>query len=124
MFKGTVFSGKGEGRKFIELPWVKGQIEEKLCFAPYSGTLNIRLSKEDAKQKKLLEDVNQIEICPQEGFCKGMLIKSYIDGLESAIIIPVVPHYPNDVLEVISPWYLRERLKIADDNEVTVIVDL
>ena len=124
MFSGAVFSGKGEGRKFIELLWVRRQIEEKLSFTPYSGTLNIRLSKEDAKQKKLLENVNQIEISPEKGFCKGMLIKSSIDGLECAIIIPEVPHYPCDVLEVIAPWYLRERLKIADGNEVTVIVDL
>ena len=124
MFKGTVFSGKGEGRKFIELSWVKGQIEEKLSFTPYSGTLNIRLSKEGVNQKKLLEDVNQFEICPEKGFCKGMLIKSSIDGLECAIIIPVVPNYPSDVLEVIAPWYLRERLKIVNGNEVTVIVDL
>ena len=124
VFKGTVFSGKGEGRKFIELPWVKGQIEEKLSFTPYSGTLNIRLSKEGEKQKKLLENVNQIEICPEKDFCKGMLIKSSIDDLECAIIIPEVPHYPSDVLEVIAPWYLRERLKIADGHEVTVIVDL
>jgi riboflavin kinase, archaea type len=124
LFKGTVFSGKGEGRKFIELPWVKQQIENKLGFTPYSGTLNIRLSNEGAKQKKLLENVTQIEICPEKGFCKGMLIKSSIDGLECAIIIPEVPHYPSDVLEVIAPWYLRERLKIVDCNEVTVIVDL
>ena len=124
VFSGTVFSGKGEGRKFIELPWVKSQIEEKLGFTPYSGTLNIRLSKEDATQKKLLENVTQIEICPEKGFCKGMLIKSSIHGLECAIIIPKVPHYPSDVLEVIASWYLRERLKIADGNEVTVIADL
>ena len=124
VFKGTVFSGKGEGRKFIELPWVKGQIEEKLGFIPYSGTLNIRLSEEGAEQKNLLENVNQIEICPEKGFCKGMLIKSSIDGLGCAIIIPQVPLYPRDVLEVIAPWYLRERLKIADGNEVSVIVDL
>ncbi len=52
VFKGTVFSGKGEGRKFIELPWVKRQIEEKLGFTPYSGTLNIRLIKRSAKSKK------------------------------------------------------------------------
>jgi len=51
-----------------------------------------------------------------------MLIKSSIDGLECAIIIPEIPHYPRDVLEVIAPWYLRERLKISDGSELTVIV--
>jgi riboflavin kinase, archaea type len=124
VLKGTVFSGKGEGHKFIELPWVKRQIEEKLAFTPYNGTLNIRLSNGCVKQKKLLARVGQIEIFPEKGFCKGILIKSSIDGLKSAIIIPEVVSYPADVLEIIAPWYLREQMKIADGNEVTVIVDL
>lgn len=121
-FKGTVFSGKGEGRKFIDLPWVKGQIKEKLGFIPYSGTLNIRLSKESITQKKLLKNAMRLEICPEKGFCKGKLIESFINGLECAIIIPEIPNYPSDVLEVIAPWYLRERLKISDGSELTVIV--
>ncbi len=123
VFKGTVFSGRGEGRKFIDLPWVKGQIKEKLGFAPYLGTLNIHLSKESIKQKRQLENATHFEIYPEKGFCKGMLIKSVIDSLDCAIIIPQVPKYPDDVLEVIAPWCLRDRLKIEDGDEVTVIVD-
>ena len=120
VFKGTVFSGNGEGRKFIDLPWVKRQIQEKLGFTPYSGTLNIRLTKESVKQKKLLENAKQLEIHPAKGYCTGKLIKAYIDSLECAIIIPQIPNYPIDILEVIAPWYLRERLKITDGNEVAV----
>jgi riboflavin kinase, archaea type len=123
-FKGTVFSGNGEGRKFIDLPWVKGQIKEKLGFTPYIGTLNIHLSKESVKQKKLLQNAQQSEIYPEKGFCKGKLIQAGIDNLECAIIIPEVTNYPNDVLEVIAFWYLRERLRIADGDEVTVTVNV
>jgi riboflavin kinase len=124
IFKGTVFSGTGEGRKFIDLPWVKRQIEEKLGFTPYSGTLNIRLLKERAKQKKLLENAKRLEVHPEKGYCIGILIKANIDSLEGAIIIPQVTNYPSDILEVIAPWYLRERLKITDGSEVTVTVNL
>jgi riboflavin kinase len=124
IFKGTVFSGTGEGRKFIDLPWVKRQIEEKLGFTPYSGTLNIRLSKESAKQKKLLENAKRLKVYPEKGYCTGILIKANIDSLECAIIIPQVTNYPSDILEVIAPWYLRERLKITDGSEVTVTVNL
>src|SRR5208283_3367809 len=91
VLKGTVFSGNGEGRKFIDLPWVKRQIQEKLGFTPYSGTLNIRLSKEGEKQKKLLENAEQLEISPAKGYCTGKLFKAHIDGLECAIIVPQVP---------------------------------
>ena len=123
VFKGTVFSGNGEGRKFIDLPWVKQQIQEKLGFTPYSGTLNIRLTKESVKQKKLLENAKQLEVYPAKGYCTGKLIKAHIDSLECAIIIPQIPNYPSDVLEVIASCYLRERLKVTDGSEVTVTVN-
>jgi riboflavin kinase len=123
VLKGTVFSGTGEGRKFIDLSWVKQQIQEKLGFTPYSGTLNIRLTKESVKQKKLLENAKQLEVYPAKGYCTGKLIKAHIDSLECAIIIPQIPNYPSDVLEVIAPWYLRERLNVADGSEVAVTVN-
>jgi riboflavin kinase len=124
MFRGTVFSGKGEGRKFIELPWVKRQIEDRLGFTPYSGTLNIRLSKETTENKKLLKNTKHFDINPRKGYCTGILFKACIGNLDCAVIIPQVPDYPTDVLEVIASVCLRERLKIVDGDEVTVTVDL
>ena len=124
VFKGTVFSGNGEGRKFIELPWVKQQIQEKLGFTAYAGTLNIRLAKDSVKQKKQLEKAKRLEVIPEKGYYTGLLIKAKIDNLEGAIVIPRVPNYPSDVLEVIAPVYLRERLKIADGSEVAVTVNV
>ncbi len=120
MLRGTVFSGNGEGQKFIDLPWVKQQIEEKLGFTPYSGTLNIRLTKDSMEQKKLLENAEHLEVCPEEGYCTGKLVKAQIASLHCAIIIPEVPKYPSDVLEVIAPIYLRGRLNLIDGSEVAV----
>ena len=124
VFRGTVFSGKGEGRKFIDLPWVKGQIREKLGFTPYSGTLNIHLTKETAENKKLLENTKHFDINPEKGYCTGLLIKACIGNLDCAVIIPQVPNYPTDVLEVIASVCLRQRLKIVDGDEVAVTVDV
>jgi riboflavin kinase len=123
-FKGTVFSGNGEGRKFIELPWVKQQIQEKLGFTPYAGTLNIRLAKDSVGQKKLLEKAKGIEVYPERGYYPGLLIKANMGILECAIVIPQVPNYPINVLEIIAPVYLREHLKISDGGEVTVTVNV
>jgi riboflavin kinase len=124
VLRGTVFSGKGEGRKFIDLPWVKQQIREKLGFTPYMGTLNILLSKESIKQKKLLENAQRFEIYPEKGYCTGILIKAYIESLECAIIIPEISNYSSDVLEVIAYLYLREHFNISDGNQVTVTVNI
>ena len=122
VFKGTVFSGNGEGRKFINLPWVKRQIQEKLGFTPYPGTLNIRLTRESVLQKDKLEKAEKFEIKPEEGYCTGTLIKARIDGLICGVVSPKVPSYPKDKLEVVAPWNLRERLKLADGCEVGVMV--
>ena len=124
VFKGTVFSGNGEGRKFIELPWVKQQIQEKLGFTAYAGTLNIRLSKDSIAPKKQLEKAKRLKVIPEKGYCPGSLIKAKIGILECAIVIPQVPNYPSNVMEIIAPVYLRERLKLADGSEVTVTVNV
>jgi riboflavin kinase len=120
VFKGKVFSGNGQGRKYINLPWVKQQIQEKLGFTPYPGTLNIQLTQQSTKRKKHLEKVERNEVRPQKGYCTGTLIKTTIDNIDCAIIVPQVPSYPTDVLEIIAPWYLRERLKLTDGDEVTI----
>ena len=124
VFTGTVFSGKGEGRKFIDLPWVKVQITEKLGFTPFSGTLNIRLTENTARNKKLLEKAKSFKIYPENGYCTGELFKAFIRRLDCAVIAPNVPSYPIDVLEVIALSCLRERLSLADGDEVTVTVDV
>ena len=121
---GTVFSGGGEGKKFLELPWVRRQIEEKLGFAPYPGTLNIKLSGENLKRRKLLEKAHPIKVCPADGYCNGLLIKAFIGALECAIVVPEVASYPKDVLEIIAAVNLREALQLEDGTEVTVAINL
>ena len=121
---GKVFSGQGRGEKFLELPWVKRQIKAKLDFTPYNGTLNIKLSEESAKRRKLLEKAASVKICPPEGFCSGTVVNASIGALDCAIVIPEVAGYPEDVLEIIAPANLRQQLQLEDGDEITVTVNL
>jgi riboflavin kinase len=123
-FCGKLYSGKGEGKKFVALPWVEGQIREKLGFAPYAGTLNIRLNPDALKPKKFLAKAKRLEIIPEKGFCKGYLIKAKISGLDCGIIVPLVPDYPADVLEVVAAVFLRQQLRLVDGSEVAINVSL
>jgi riboflavin kinase len=123
-FSGTVLSGGGDGKKYLELPWVKRQITGKLGFAPYPGTLNVKLTEESAKRRKLLEKAPSEKVCPAEGYCNGLLFKAFIGILQCAIVVPEVPGYPNDLLEVIASVNLREALQLEDGCEVTVTVNL
>jgi riboflavin kinase len=123
-FTGKVSSGNGDGKKFLKLLWVKQQIEQKLGFTPYLGTLNVTLYEENAKRKKLLEKASSKKIFPAEGYCNGLLFNAFIGALECAIVVPEVEGYPKTLLEVISPLYLRDALQLKDGSEVTVTVNL
>ena len=123
-FRCTVISGEGDGKEFMELPWVKRQIIEKLGFPPYPGTLNLKLTKEGTKQRKLLEKAPSEKILPAKGYSKGLLFKAFIGIVQCAIIVPQVAGYPNDLLEVIASVCLREALQLEDGCEVTVIANV
>ncbi len=121
-FEGTVFSGKGQGKQFVELPWVKTQIKQKLGFTPYPGTLNIRLTPQSAEKRKLLVDKEKFVVEPQAGYCPGALFRASVGDVECAVVVPLVPDYPADVLEVIAPIYLRGKLGLVDGCSVAVEV--
>jgi len=121
-FEGTVFSGKGTGKRFVALPWVTVQVEQKLGFTPYNGTLNLRLTGEELIKRKNLDPKHGITITPESGFLPGTVYRATISGLECAVVVPDVPDYPKDVIEVISPIYLRGKLGLSDGKKVTVLV--
>lgn len=122
--KGKVFSGTGKGKCFIDLPWVRRQIEDNLGFPPYSGTLNLLLAGKNIENKSVLENAKGIIVVPQVGYYPGMLFKADIGSLECAVVVPLVPNYPRNLLEVISPIYLRGNLRLKDGDEVEVMVNL
>ncbi|MDH7477318.1 MAG: CTP-dependent riboflavin kinase [Candidatus Bathyarchaeota archaeon] len=121
-FEGKIFSGSGEGAKFVSLPWVKRQITEKLVFTPYNGTLNIRLDEDGiALKRRVLNKVKAIKILPAEGFCQGILFKAvFMDKLECAIVIPEVEDYPENMIEIIAPVNLRKKFGLKNGDIVKV----
>lgn len=121
-FEGKVFSGKGTGKSFMELPWVKRQIQNKLGFTPYSGTLNIHLTQEGEEKRKHLNPAKGIMVEPEKGYYSGVLFKAAIETLNCAVVIPITPNYPSDVLEVISHLYLRGQVGLTDGSLVAVTV--
>lgn len=118
--KGKVFTGTGDGKKFVGLPWVRSQVKEKLGFEPYVGTLNLYLSNE-AHTINLLSKFKGLEITPEKEYYPGRLYKALInEKVQGAVIRPEVPKYPNQILEVIAPMFLREKFNLKDGDEVEV----
>lgn len=120
--KGEIFSGRGEGAKFIELAWVKKQMEEKLGFTLFPGTLNVKLTTDSVKMGKLLKKRAGFEILPASGYCRGRFFKAKLNGVECAVIVPEVVGYPENIVEVVAPVNLREKLCLLDGSLVEVEV--
>ena len=120
--RGTVQAGKAEGSEFLRLTWVRKQIASKLGFTPFPGTLNIKLNEDDvANLKKILKEAQPIEIVPEAHFCRGKCYKTSInDEFACAILIPEVPNYPDNLIEIVSPDNLRKKLRLADGDTVEV----
>ena len=122
--KGTVFSGRGEGARFINLTWARKRIQEQLGFSPYPGTLNIRLTEESIKTIRLLAKAAGLEIMPAPGYYPGKLFRASVMNLECAVIIPQVPGYSEKIIELVSSISLREELHLVDGSTCEVNVTI
>jgi len=127
---GTLFSGLGEGAYYISLAGYKKQFVSKLGFEPYPGTLNLKVS--DVAHKQFFDKLSKPDGILIEGFtdkkrtygnvkCFPCTINSNIRG---SIIVIERTHHDHSVVELISPIFLRKKLKLNDGDEVSVQVDI
>lgn len=125
--QGVVTSGLGEGKYYITQGGYMKQFVEKLWFHPWQGTLNIKISGSDVNKFQLVRNLEGIPIDGFEGdgrtFGKGKCFVCEIQGVECAIMIPNRSHYEN-VIEIISKDYLRDKLKIKDGDVIEIRVAL
>ena len=127
ILKGVVFTGLGEGAYYMSQQGYLRQFQEKLGFKPYPGTLNLRLIGGYASERRKLERFTPITI---EGF-KGPdrsfgPVKCYRASLNDSELCAVVTalrtHYEEEVIEVIAPYRLRDKLRLRDGSTVTLRV--
>lgn len=119
---GIVSTGVGDGVFFMSLEPYALAMEEKLGYAPFKGTLNLKVNGQQARKFIGLLDLVRID-----GFKKG--IKQFgkvdcypciINQIKCAIIIPEFTRYGLDIVEVISEVNLRQSLNLKDGNKITI----
>ena len=125
LITGALFSGLGEGAKFVSLDWVESQIEEKLGFKPFYGTVNLRLDRVSIDIVRKLKDNEGTKIVPLDPkFCIAKTFKARIMGkVEGAVILPEATVHGNDILELLAPINLREALNLEDGQQVDVEIE-
>jgi riboflavin kinase, archaea type len=126
VFTGTLISGLGEGKYYTAHPGYQKQFEEKLGFIPYPGTLNVEIAGIERNKIRLLAaDGIPIAAFNSDDRTFGAVIcfKATVNGEPAAVVLPKRSHYAA-VLELISPYQLREKLHLKDGDTVTVTVSL
>ena len=130
--EGVLETGLGEGGYYISKKGYMKQFQSKLKWKPYEGTFNLRLNDDEIPKIEAMKAAEGILIegFEQEGrtFGKAWVFKcSLKNGKEivedCAIISPKRTHYRR-VVEIISPIFLRDRLKANDGDTFSIKVDL
>lgn len=124
LLRGRVERGKGEARRFTQLDWVREQISERIGFDLFAGTLNVRLVEaRDLADWQRVRQSPGVALEPSPGYCAARCYPAWAEGsVPCAIVLPQVPGYPADIVELVSPLSLREVLDLADDDPVSVAV--
>jgi riboflavin kinase len=126
---GRVFSGMGKGRYYVGHPEYQKRFKESLGYAPYPGTLNIKLEDDVVIQKlKRLRSSDGIKV---EGFTLGgesfsalTCFDGDLMGEGITLLFIDVTYYNETVAELISPTYLRGKLGLRDGELVSFSVDV
>jgi riboflavin kinase, archaea type len=125
-FSGKVTSGLGEGRYYLSQPGYVVQFTERLGYAPYPGTLNVRLTGESLRKVGLVDHWSGLRIdgfqASGRTFGGATCFPARMNGRACHLIHPDRSHY-KDVVEFVAPDCLREKLKLKDDDTVTVDVE-
>lgn len=123
---GTVVSGLGEGRYYLSQPGYVVQFTERLGYAPFPGTLNVRVDGPTLRTLSVVAGWNGIRIdgfhAAGRTFGGATCYAARVNGRPCHLIRPDRSHY-KDVVEFVAPESLREALRLKDDDAVRVEVE-
>ena len=120
---GKVESGLGEGKYYINLAGYQKQFKEKTGEKVFPGTLNLKVNETELENFLFSKEKIQIQgfSTKERKFGSAVLFKVKLNNsVNAALIIPERTNHPSDVIEIISPFFLRKKLKLKDDSNVFI----
>ena len=123
---GKIVSGAKQGAFFTQLEWVREQCLKKLGFTPWPGTLNLEIPRESIPLIEEMKPEEGLELVPPDSnFCSGRVFPISIEGIPGAIVLPAedVRVHGKNIIEIISPKWLKEALGVKDGDWVTLTIN-
>jgi hypothetical protein len=148
--KGLLRDGLRVAAQFTELPWVREQFQRKLGLDVWPGTVNLQVV--DPAGLAVLARLRLAPEAPggvasgvpieppgpappsavgapgarsvpdQPVFCVGYCFPARLGGLPAAVVVPHVPDYPADKLELVAAVRVRDALGVAPGDSILVEV--
>jgi len=116
---GQVVTGVGQGAGFTQLGWATEQFIAECGINPYPGTLNVVLTDEShiATWRTIKNEPGIRLRAGDSDSCDARLYPARVaNEYPAAIVLPEVPDYPENLIEIIAAVPLREQLSIADGD--------
>lgn len=129
---GILVSGQGVAKHFTRESWARQAFMNAVGIDPFPGTLNMTVAADLVRQNWLdIRGKKGVHLpAPNEKFCDARLfravVKEPISGksADGAVVVPLVPGYPEDQLELIAAIGLREALGVEDGAQLKVLIDI
>ncbi len=120
---GKVISGTHKGSYFMSLEVYKEEFRKKLKFEPFPGTLNLKISPENAANIASMQ--NKMRVIEGTGnYGDVKFLQAQLNGIvNGAILFPVKTEHSPEILEFVAKENLRITLKLADGDEATLKID-
>ena len=131
--QGVIFSDLGQASKFMALNWVQESLRERLGFAPYPATLNVRPSTpQDVRLwEEIQREIAALPLAPlKSGFCSADLYLVSLtrlvgskETLRGAVLLPAVVDYPKDKIEIVTQVRVKDALSVKDGDSLVLEFD-
>lgn len=126
---GRLVSGMGEGAYYMSLRGYARQFKARIGYAPFPGTLNVKLEKkEHVEAVKQLDAMDGIRI---DGFSDGKRtygwVKCFpgrISAVDSHVIRLERTHHDPSIIELISKRDIRRAAGLSDGSRATIKIPL
>ncbi len=129
VLRGRLVDGLGEGQRFTALDWVRRRFRDLVGIDPHPGTVNLRVEAAgDLEALARLRSAPGITIPPESGFCAATAYRVAIQrpggghAVPAAIVVPHVPGYPGDQVELVAAVHVRTALALSTGDTVTMTI--
>ena len=121
--RGIIERGEGQGAHFTAVGWVRDQCRRGLGYAPFPGTLNVRVKEEDLERLDAFLRDPDFELVPDDpAFCSARVKKVTVNGVPAAVVLPAeeVRIHGKRVIEILAATSLKASLGLEDGDTVSV----